>query len=136
MDIKTKIMPQENMGHFIFHFRGKPISKVEIIGIATKIVTRAKNLTFYVDDGTGVIRCVQYISPDDNVVSSSICVGDTVAVKGLVALSETNEDEYGYNLRVSMIEAVEDPHCEVFHWLQVMKDRSNSTSVESSMQRS
>ena len=108
----------------MFYLHSKPISKAEVVGIVTKIVSRAKSLTFFVDDVTGCVRCVQNTNPDKNMVSNSIQIGDTVSVKGLLSLSETNDDSYGFGLRISMIESVSDVHAEVFHWLQVVNNEN------------
>ncbi len=121
-DIKTKIEITENTGFYIFYYHSKPIAKVEVVGMVTKIVTRAKSLTFYIDDGTECLRCVQYINPDEAVMSNSIQIGDTVSVKGLLAVSETNDEPFGFSLRISMIETVPDLHAEIFHWLQVVNN--------------
>jgi hypothetical protein len=109
----------------VFYFDSKPISKAEVVGIVTKIVTRTKSLTFFVDDGTDCVRCVKFINPDQNVMSGSIQIGHTVSVKGLLTLSETNDDSYGFGLRISMIESVDDLHAEIFHWLQVINSRQH-----------
>ncbi len=122
VDIKSHLVANETMGFFVFYFMNKPIAKVEVVGVVTKIVRRAKSMIFYIDDGTELLRCTQYINQDETVMSSSIVVGDVVSVKGLVAMAETNDDDYGFCLRVSLIEAVHDPHCEVHHWLTVVQN--------------
>ena len=93
---------------------------MEIVGIAVKIVKRNKSTLFYVDDGSDVIRCVQFLNLSEFATSNSIDVGDTVSIKGHLSLSETNDEAYGICLRVSMVESVHDVHAEIFHWLSRM----------------
>ena len=52
-----------NFFHFALH--GRPITKVEIAGIVIAVRILKSSITTFVDDGTGIIRCVKKIFQDD-----------------------------------------------------------------------
>lgn len=128
-EIASKLEKHEVSGSFVFSYQKIPVSKVEIVGMVTKLMKKPKSIAYYVDDGTALIRCVQFINENDTAFGGSsgnaIAVGDVVTVLGMICLAETNEDDYQHCIRVSMIEVSQDPNHEVFHWLRTIQN-SNS----------
>lgn len=60
--------------HFAIH--GRPITKVEVAGVVIAVRVLKSGFTTFVDDGTGVIRCVTKIFHDDeNGIAQSATIG-------------------------------------------------------------
>jgi hypothetical protein len=102
-------------GHQLFYLRRKPILKAHVVGIVVSIDIRPKKITYHVDDGTGVIRCVRYLNEYQIDFSLSLRIGDLVMVKGMLEMYETNTEPYGFALKVSIIGKISDPNLETFH---------------------
>jgi hypothetical protein len=123
--IRNNVTKVERNNLFFFYLRGRGISKVEIVGIVTRVTVTAKRVMYYVDDGTAPsMRCTRYLSAAANegghqnqVSARSFRTGDLVSAKGVLVLSETNDEAYGFNLHLSLLEAAADPNLEAFHWL-------------------
>lgn len=103
---------------FLFYLCGKGISKVEIVGWIKSVQIRQKNITYYVDDGSATcMRCVKFLRTLDPISHSNFKPGEVVSVKGILALSETNDEDFGFAIHISCIEAVTEPNIEAYHWL-------------------
>jgi hypothetical protein len=92
-------------------FFGHPVHKVEIVGIATDIRQYAEKHKIFVDDGTGVVQCNKWVNEEELLVRR----GDLVVVRGQIHSYQNRRE-----LNVTHIRAEEDPHAEIFHWLQVI----------------
>jgi RPA family protein len=66
---------------------------------------------FAVDDGTGVVQCSKWVNEEELLVRR----GDLVVVRGQIHSYQNRRE-----LNVTHIRAEEDPHAEIFHWLQVI----------------
>jgi hypothetical protein len=126
--IRNNVTMVERNGFFFFYLRGRGISKVEIVGVVTQVMVTAKRVMYYVDDGTAPsMRCTRYLSPaanalegglQQNTVSArSFRPGDLVSAKGVLVLSETNDEAYGFNVHLSCLEPAADPNLEAYHWI-------------------
>jgi len=124
--IKNNIVKINDNDVFLFYLCNRPISKVEIMGRIISTQFRLKKITYYVDDGTGVMRCTKFLNNNSTTSnqffstisgSSSFQVGDLVSVRGTIVLSETNGDPYGYNIHISWIELIMDDNVETYHWM-------------------
>ena len=94
---------------------------MEIVGIIRSVQVRLKKIVYYIDDGTGpCMRCTKFLTSVDPLSHTWYSPGDVVSAKGILALSETNEEEYGFNIQLSCMEVVNDPNIEAFHWLSSM----------------
>ena len=103
---------------FLFYLCGRGVSKVEIVGWIKSVQIRPKKVIYYVDDGTApCMRCTKFLSSIDPISHTAFYPGDNVSAKGVLALSETNEEEYGFTVHISCMETVDDPNMEAFHWL-------------------
>lgn len=121
------LVVHEDAGLFKLSLHGKPICKVEIIGLITSLERRAKKILLTVDDGTGSVRCIKFIDDLANYDTSSLSIGTLVVVRGSLELSETNRSSHGPAVTVALLEpaAGDDPNMETLHWLrtmQLMKD--------------
>eukprot|EP01033_Poteriospumella_lacustris_P003613 gene3613-2605_t len=108
-------------GHLLFYLRNKPLIKVHIVGCLVSIDTRPKKITYHVDDGTGVIRCVRYLNENGDFDLSPLEIGDLVMIKGSVEKYETNLEEYGFAIKVAIVEEVFDPNLESYHMAIAVK---------------
>lgn len=115
--IKDCVTKVESNDLFLFYLCGRGISKVEIVGWVTSVQIKQKKIIYYVDDGSGKIRCSRFFTSVDAPLHSSVAVGDLVCAKGILALSETNDDIYGFSIHLSSIESLTDPNLETYHWL-------------------
>ena len=66
---------------------GRPISRVEVVGVVVSVKQHARFVKYYIDDGTGVIACMAWKQHADSVPrgESELPVfelGDTVCVQG------------------------------------------------------
>lgn len=146
--IKNNIVKVNEKDIFLFYLCNRGISKVEIIGWVTSIQITSKKIIYYIDDGTGIIRCTKFINNNtipipivtnySNTTSNTATTtnynsvsadynniqlqpGDIVSIKGILALSETNDDIYGFNIQISNIELLSDVNLEIYHWLQCIE---------------
>lgn len=119
-------------------YHDRPILKAEVVGIIVNVILSSKRQTYYVDDGTGVIRCVKFLSDNgnynkstitssgdikskvDNIDATEISVGDLVSVRGMLAYSETNTDDYGIFIHIIRIETIEDSNYESYYKLKCL----------------
>ena len=115
--IRNMVIKVESADIFLFYLCGRGISKVEIVGIVRSVQTRQKKVVYHIDDGTGSMRCVKFFNTSDATSYSAFLPGDMVAVKGILVMSETNEEDYGFCIHLSCMEIVDDPNMETFHWL-------------------
>ena len=53
---------KERGGLFILNLDNQPISKAEVVGVIVNILVRPKRITYHIDDGTNVLRCIKFIS--------------------------------------------------------------------------
>lgn len=70
-DIRRFIKTIDHEGFFHHFLHQRPIQKVEVMGIITKIVNPRKRCIYYIDDGTGVIRCSQYFQEQPMMVTAA-----------------------------------------------------------------
>eukprot|EP01032_Pedospumella_encystans_P032552 gene32552-36754_t len=90
---------------FLLYLCGRGISKVEIVGWIMSVQIRPKKVIYYIDDGTApCMRCTKFLSSVDPLSHTSYKPGDIVSCKGVLALSETNEEEYGFSIHISCME--------------------------------
>lgn len=116
---------------FLFYLCGKGISKVEVVGWIRRVQISLKRVTYYVDDGSApCLRCVKFLSTSDPISHTNFKPGDIVSVKGVLVLSETNDEEFGFAVHISCIEAVTDPNIEAYHWLSCMDLYHTEYSVQ------
>jgi hypothetical protein len=119
--IRENVTKVDSGDLFLFYLCGRGISKVEIVGCVRSVQIRQKRIVYYIDDGTAdCMRCTKFLNSADAVSHAIFHPGDTVSVKGILALSETNEEPYGFSLHLSCMEIVNDPNVEAFHWLSSM----------------
>lgn len=125
--IKNNIVKVNHTDVFLFYLCNRPISKVEIMGRVISIQIRLKKITYYIDDGTGIMRCTKFLNINATDTTNQVIntingansfeVGDLVSVRGTIVLSETNGDLYGYNIHISWIELIMDDNVETYHWM-------------------
>lgn len=112
---------KEVSGHYHLTLYGKPISKVQVVGIISGVDKKAKRITYHIDDGTGIIRLVQFLNTSDpTFVEPSFFAGDLVSAKGYLAISETNTEPAGVCIHLDVIEYCEEPNTELWHWARCM----------------
>lgn len=102
-------------GQLLFYLRRVPIIKVHIVGCLVSVEIRTKKITYHIDDGTGVIRCVRYLNEQQKPVQNSYVIGDLVMVKGSLEMYETNTEDYGFALKISILEEIVDQNMETYH---------------------
>ncbi len=113
-DIRRKISTIVHEGVFQHYLFQRPVQKVEIMGIIARIVKPRKRCIYYVDDGTGLMRCTQYFSEQQSDIGSnddvanlsliSLQLGSVVRVKGTLERTESDRENYGLALKVKMID--------------------------------
>lgn len=116
---KIVIIPYS--GHLLFYLRTRPILKVHVVGIVVCVDIRPKKITYHLDDGTGVIRCVQYLNENVAIVPTTFQISDSVTVKGVLEMYETNYEPYGFAVKVSIIAENADENYESFHIATTLK---------------
>ena len=62
-------------------------------------------------------------------VENVLNAGELVTAKGTLAMSETNDESFGLCLHLSIIEPLQDPNLEMFHWLMTMKQMKESNTT-------
>jgi RPA family protein len=119
--IKHQIKVVQSSGHLLLYFMRKPISKVHVVGLVVSIDIKAKRIYYQIDDGTEIIRCVKYLNSDYRSFDTEIQLGDLVMVKGLIEMSETNSADYGFAIKIALIETILDPNMETYHSLKTLQ---------------
>jgi aspartyl/asparaginyl-tRNA synthetase len=120
--IRNEVTKVDYSDYFLFYLHGRGISKVEIVGWIKAVEIRAKKVVYIIDDGTSPsIRCTKYLNSNDTHTHIPYSTDDLVSAKGILALSETNDEPYGFNIHLTSIEVVEDPNAEAFHWLSAIQ---------------
>ena len=109
----------DNKGAFRFYYYNRPILKVEVVGIliSKRIQTTTKGTKVYlwVDDGSGVIMCMQPIDVNKPYYQT-VFIGCLLSVKGTLILLETNDNPYGWVIRIQAIDIFDDPNAEALYW--------------------
>lgn len=118
--ICTKIGDPSEHQHFLFTLEDSPIAKVELVGVVVRADLKVRRRTYYVDDGTAVLRCLQFLNTEES-LDTAFHIGQLLTVRGTLAQSESNEDTYALHLVVSLIDCIPDPNSEVLHWLSTMQ---------------
>lgn len=107
------------MGLLELFYEGRPISKVEITGILRSIDRKPKRITFHIDDGTGVIRCIKFLD-EDGYFSMPGEIGQLVLARGMLERTETNTEPYSFAIKVVMIQKLVDVDMESYQMLAAM----------------
>lgn len=130
--IRKNVVKVDHGDLFLFHLCGKGVSKVEIVGWIRSVDIKLKKITYYVDDGSDTcMRCTKFLSTVDQISHTKFKPGEVVSVKGVLAMSETNYEEFGFAIHISSIEAVTDPNIEAYHWLSCIDLYQSEYSVNS-----
>lgn len=117
--IHNTVQSIERNGLLLNYLYERPISKVEIVGVVVSVDCRVKRINYHIDDGTGIIRCVKYLDGISNYIVPCM-VGDTVDVKGMLEKFSTNDEKYGFSIRIQNIEKLLDTNMEIYHSLLAM----------------
>lgn len=59
-NLKNSVTKERVDNTFYFSFHGRPISKVEVMGIVIGVLRKETKVTLYLDDGTDILRCQKY----------------------------------------------------------------------------
>lgn len=119
--IRNNIKKIDHGDLYLLYLNGRGISKVEIVGCIRSVQVRQKRITYYVDDGSApCMRCVKHLGGAEPPLNATFLPGMIVSVKGVLALSETNDEPYGFCVHLSFMEIVDDPNIEALHWLSSM----------------
>lgn len=91
------------------------------MGIVVSVDLRDKKQTYHLDDGTAIIRCVNYVkSSNIRTNGSLIKLGDVTSIIGRLAISESIDDPYEFMILIDSAEVVDDPNFECYHWISCM----------------
>lgn len=100
----------------------KPISKAEICGIVISINKKAKKTIYHIDDGSGVLRCVQYLDIRISESRHEADLGDLVTIKGSLEQAETSDEAFGFALKIAILSIIHDPNEESLFKLDVLRN--------------
>ncbi|KAL2613025.1 hypothetical protein R1flu_024717 [Riccia fluitans] len=119
----------------IFCRKGRPVKKVEMLGLVVSVDRRDSYVSFKLDDGTGCVPCILWT----NHYKSSYFAHwrrEELELQAAIAESGAKNVKLGCLLRVMgrlsgfrsqlqitvlSLHEEKDPNAEVFHWLQCMK---------------
>lgn len=111
---------------FIFYFENQPLSKVNVVGMVRRYERRPKKAIFHIDDGTGVIVVIKFLSEgemDQSIFSRNIEIGTLLSVKGHLMKIESNTTPYDYAIKASIVDTLSDPNLELLHWASTMQQQ-------------
>lgn len=106
----------------IYYF-GRPISKVEVVGVVVNIVRTSKRATVYIDDGTGTIPSIKFLNANDTESGTfmfGLAIGQLVTIRGKLIYLETNADPYSLHLQLDSIDPLHEPNLELLHWTSAL----------------
>ncbi|KAJ1807749.1 hypothetical protein LPJ75_004731 [Coemansia sp. RSA 2598] len=118
----AKLISAEPLSSTVFFIGNQHVIKtVEIVGIVVSIERRALKMIYYqIDDGTGVISCVQFTTPAEQAEPGTLeCygIGDSICVRGRLAV-------YRDQLEVIIRESeIVDPNHETLAWMERLSMR-------------
>ena len=110
-------------GYLEYYYYGRPVSRVEVVGVVVNILRQKNKIVLTVDDGTGLIRCLKYISASIVETSDPLKfadIGAVIIVQGTLQSIETNEFAYGLTVKVNNLFTSPDPNVEAYHWTACM----------------
>jgi hypothetical protein len=132
--VETKIHPTDGLlCNYYFH---RPVRKVEVSGIAISVERTTKRYSILVDDGTGIINCIKYLStnprqgrnyssiidiPPGTSSGQEVKVGDFILVKGNLEKLETNALNYQFMIKISILEKQQNSNVEILNILSTIK---------------
>ena len=105
------------------YYYGRPVSRVEVVGIVVDILWQKNKIVLTIDDGTGLIRCFKYINTSLVETSDPLKfadIGAVVIVQGTLQSIETNEFAYALTVKVNNLFTSPDPNMEMYHWTACM----------------
>lgn len=111
----NRITCHEREGFYEFRICGRPISKVELVGIVVRKAVKSRKVILQIDDGTGLIECLKFYDSDYAVPLQHIQIGELVSVKGFLTKSY---DELV--IHINAINVLHDPNLEVQHRITSM----------------
>ena len=101
-----------------FTLHGRPLRKVEVVGIVSNLVRREKKLSFVIDDGTASIHCIKYCD-NDTIPFPFLEPGQLISIRATLVVLETNLSPYGLMLQVKRLDLTH-PNAELMHWISSM----------------
>ncbi len=122
--IMEKMVAKKRNGYIEYYWHDRPVSRVEIVGVVVDIKRTANRIVFTVDDGTGLIRCMKFLSQNRSMDFAdplrNADVGTVVIVQGIMEQKDSNEFEYQITLKVNSMNPSIDPNMELYHWTTCM----------------
>ena len=119
-----RIYPRRHNGLIELFYFGRPVTRLEVVGTVVSIVRFTRRHTVCLDDGTGCIPCVQFVSPT-GVPSGrpfdDLRIGDLASVRGELIYLESNEHPYGPHLHIKYLDVLRDPNLELLHWTSALQ---------------
>ncbi|KAL3680012.1 hypothetical protein R1sor_022968 [Riccia sorocarpa] len=122
-------------GAGVFRRNGRPVKKVEILGLVVSVNRRDSYVSFKVDDGTGCVPCILWTNHykssyfahwrrDELELQAGIAESGAKKVKlGCLLRVMGRLSGFRNQLQITVLSLHEenDPNAEVFHWLQCMR---------------
>lgn len=118
-----------------FSRKGRPVRKVEIMGIVVTVDRKERYLRFTLDDGTGCVPCILWTNHASFTATSAVKglelqsrqelangtalkvkLGEILRVQGRLS---TFADQI--QVTVSSLQAEQDPNAEMLHWMECMR---------------
>lgn len=124
--IFEKVQTSEIAGFAFNHsLFGRPLPKIEVVGIVRSLDRKTNKVLISCDDGTGIIECIKHCDATDSPFIW-LSVGLLVSVRGSLALNESNSRDYGFLIQVNSVDALLDPNLELLHWATCMHNQRDS----------
>ena len=113
--INQFVIVNRSRSYLHFSLFGSPISKVEIVGVVVAINIRESRQTTFIDDGTGVLRCLKVFFADEDIsCCESFCIGKIEKIEPKWQ-SAFNQNRFPWNVQFWNTQETQFA-CEVF-WL-------------------
>ncbi|BBN09274.1 CST complex subunit STN1 [Marchantia polymorpha subsp. ruderalis] len=115
--------------------KGRPVKKVEIVGVVVTVDRRDSYVSFKLDDGTGCVPCILWTNhykssyfahwkQSDLELQAGIADTQAKTVKiGSLLRVMGRLSGFRSQIQITVLSTIEekDPNAEVFHWFQCMK---------------
>ncbi|KAG0561379.1 hypothetical protein KC19_9G060400 [Ceratodon purpureus] len=118
-----------------FSRKGRPVRKVEIMGIVVAVDRKERYLRFTLDDGTGCVPCILWTNHASfmattpakglelqarqelaNGTAAKVKLGEVLRVQGRLSTFANQ-----IQVTVASLQVEQDPNAEVLHWLECMR---------------
>lgn len=114
--LQETLFAHRRSGLIELYYFGRPVTRVQLVGTVVQLVRTEKRIYVHIDDGTGVMPCLQFLQPGAERPYEHLRVGHLASVTGELIFVETNADPYCLHIGIRSLDVLLEPNLELLHW--------------------